>query len=102
MTFLELKEQFVEHGFKVEDEDRFVLEKVSYSTININGKVTKQPHKSRLEVVYGGVCVVSDEDDSDFSNGDRSHVLDIIGDGGLPALTVCIDDFKDIEEILGI
>lgn len=95
MSFEELKEEFKNNGFQI-DGDSFVFEKVEYNTINVNGQVYKQPHKTRFELKYICEGCIKDVTDESDCNETPIYEFDIM-DGNEPVLTVCIENLEDLQ-----
>ncbi len=94
----EIKENIQKVGFKKEDDNRFVFEKISYNTMNINGKVIKQEVKDTLTVVYTGVG--GEVDDKGNCSNDM-YFFDILHNGN-QEISVGVYDYKEFAEIFGI
>lgn len=94
----EIKENIQKVGFKKEDNNSFVFEKISYNTMNINGKVVKQQVKETLTVVYTGV---GGEVDDDGNCSNDMYFFDIFHNGN-QEISVGVYDYKEFAEIFGI
>ena len=102
MKLEKLKQQFIDNGFRIED-DSFILEKVEYTTISINGQVHKQPHTMRFEMKYVGKGLMwNDRGDSDSdSDTDETDLFefDILNDRGEAAYSILIKNFEDFTKL---
>lgn len=96
MTFEELKSQFEEHGYRIEGND-FILEKVDYSTVMINGMIQRQPHKSVFKMRYVSECGMNSMDSDDSETLFQFDVLDADDE---TVVSICVHEFKDIEFLL--
>ena len=91
MTFEELKKEFEEKGFRIE-EDHFIHEFEDPNTI-INGR---HPMK-RFEMVYlceGSIRSVTENSDSDTDEYPIFE-FDVLGQNGEPVVTICFSDFEE-------
>lgn len=94
----EIKENIQKVGFKKKDDNCFVFEKISYNTMNINGKVIKQEVKDTLTFVYTGVG--GEVDDKGNCSNDM-YFFDILHNGN-QEISVGVYDYKEFAEIFGI
>lgn len=94
----EIEENIQKVGFKKEDDNRFVFEKVSYNTMNINGRVTKQEVKETITIEYTGVGGEIDENGNCLNN---MYFFDILHNGE-QELSIGVYDYQEFAEILGI
>lgn len=93
----EIREILEEYGFNETEENHFLYENVSYNTININGRVSKQEVKNTVELVYTGTGGTMDSD----TCLDDMLFFDIFSNGEL-MITVGAYSFKEIAEALNI
>lgn len=97
-TFETLKEEFIKRGFKV-DGDTFIHETVTYNTMNINGRVIQQPQRNIFKLAYIGEGTIADAETHE--NSYPIWEFDVIGEGDEPVVTICINEFDDIDKLLG-
>lgn len=95
-TFETLKKEFTDNGFTIED-DMFTFERVSYNTMNINGRTFKQPQKSIFKMKYISEGSLSDPDSSESS---PIYQFDVLNNNDEPVVTVCISKFEDLNALL--
>lgn len=91
-----IKEELVERGFKKEDENRFSFENVSYTTMNVNGKVTRKENKTVLVIEYIGLG--GNVDDSDVC--DDSIMFFNIFENDELRTTIGVSNFKELSMML--
>ena len=94
----EIKENIQRIGFKKEDDNRFVFEKISYNTMNINGQVLKQEVKEILTIVYTGVG--GEVDDNGNCSNDM-YFFDIVYNEN-QEISIGVHDYKEFAETFGI
>lgn len=94
----EIKKNMQKIGFKKEDDNRFVFEKISYNTMNINGQVIKQEVKEILTIVYTGVG--GEVDDNDNCSNDM-YFFEILHNGN-QEISIGVHDYKEFAETFGI
>lgn len=97
MTFEELKQQFIDNGFQVNG-NSFVLDRVSYSTMIINGVPHQQPqhHKFEMEYVFEGS--IGNPGDSDT---EPLYQFDILDENRNSVFTILIEDFDSFTKLVG-
>ena len=96
MTFEELKQEFIDKGFKIEG-NSFVSEFEDPHTV-INGVHPKR----RFEMTYiyeGSISTVTDDSDSDCDE-EPIYEFDILGQNKEPAVTICIGSFEDFTKLI--
>lgn len=98
MTFEELKKEFTDNGFEIND-NSFVKDVVSYSTININGQIMQQPHHSKVALEY--VCEGSISD-PDGSNSYPIFEFELLDDNNESVGTFCVENYEGMKSFINI
>lgn len=97
MIFEDLRQQFIDNGFTVED-DKFVKNVYDNSNVMIVNGV-RQVKMMRFEMDYiGEGCEVGDSDDSDEN---VFHEFNIMSDGDV-VVTICIESYDDFKKMVNI
>lgn len=96
--FETLQKDLKEIGFKIED-NLYILDKVTYQTMIVNGQMYKQPehHKFVMEYIGEG-CQVDDSDCDiecteffEFSIGDEEN-----------STVICIENLEDLKSFINV
>lgn len=98
MTFEELKKEFTDNGFEIND-NSFVKDVVSYSTININGQIMQQPHHSMTELEFVFEGTIKDEGKD---NESPLFEFDLLDEEKNPVTTICIEKYDDLKTFINI
>ena len=95
MTFEELKQEFIDKGFRV-DGDSFMHEFEDCNTV-INGVHPKV--KFEMTYIYEGW--VKDAGDSDSDDGEPIYEFSVLGQNREPVMMICITSFNDFVKLGG-
>lgn len=93
--FEQLQKDFKEMGFEIND-DEYTLDRVTYQTIQVNGRVFKQPEHHILKMIYiGNGCEVGDSDseieDTEF------YEFSFVDSEGNQGDVICIKNIEDFK-----
>ena len=91
-----IKKELESRGFKKESEDKFTFENVSYTTMNVNGNVTRKKNKSVVAIEYIGLG--GNVDDSDVCD-DSIMFFNIFENDELKT-TIGVSNFKEFSMML--
>lgn len=95
-SFEDIRNRLIEDGFVEEPDNTFTYEHKSYTTVSVNGKVTKRENKDTISVIYNGTGGTMD---SDGECMDDMMFFDIVHNGEL-VISVGVDGYEDLIETI--
>lgn len=95
-SFEDIRNRLIDDGFVEEPENTFTYEHKSYTTVSVNGNVTKKENKDSISLIYNGTGGTMDSDDECM---DDMMFFDIVHNGEF-IISVGVDCYDDIIKIL--
>ena len=101
MTKLEeLNDELKSIGFTIND-DEYIFDNVTYSTVIVNGQAFKQPNHNIIKMVYLGECCELDDSDQNIE-GTEFYNFMIVGNSMEESICVCVHDADEMKEMIGV
>ena len=89
-----------EIGFKI-DENKFTFDRISYSTMIVNGQPFRQEHHNTLTLLYIGDGCEVDEEGNDIE-GTEFCEFDILDEEGHGMMVVGISNIENLKSMIGL
>ena len=102
--FNKIEKELEQFGFKKEN-DLFIYDNVTYSTMIVNGQQYQQPHHNYIYLQYIGEGFIKDSDSGNSDMDENQTVIsefDFLNENKEPVTTICVSDINDIKFFLGL
>lgn len=97
-SFDDVKTRLMDDGFKEDGENTLTYERKSYSTVSVNGRVSRKENMDRISIVYNGVGGTM-VDDSECL--DDMMFFDVLHNGEQVA-SVGVGGYDDLMEMINL
>lgn len=96
--FEQLQKDLKEIGFEIDD-NSYILDRVTYQTIQVNGQIYKQPEHHKLIMNYIGEGCEVDDSDCDIE-GTEFYEFEIGDDEN--STVICIENLEDLKSFINV